>query len=281
VVLTNTVRWWPSGPAVRQHKTPASLIFRSGGSQTAGPCESSCPATSDPVDDPECDDDDANDGEDKHDGAVHDGPPEDQVRWHRVREVSDGATTEYAPWRGLCFLAERHSRQVPATRSPAGAGPSFLQHRTAHDAGGLARGMSLSERFEQAKTTGRAGCHARILRAGEGNRTPVPSLGSSCSTIELHPRIPADRAVWSDEGTRPVIGAATRNGAQTTRVRPTVASAGRCPPELGRRARSPRCLRWLIPGRRYHAGQGVALTTPGPKPRRTRCMRRRSRPLGS
>ena len=27
-----------------------------------------------------------------------------------------------------------------------------------------------------------------VLGAGEGNRTPVPSLGSSCSTIELHPR---------------------------------------------------------------------------------------------
>ena len=27
-----------------------------------------------------------------------------------------------------------------------------------------------------------------VLGAGEGNRTPIPSLGSSCSTIELHPR---------------------------------------------------------------------------------------------
>ena len=27
------------------------------------------------------------------------------------------------------------------------------------------------------------------LRAGEGNRTPVPSLGSSCSTTELHPQV--------------------------------------------------------------------------------------------
>src|SRR5690606_5719676 len=36
-------------------------------------------------------------------------------------------------------------------------------------------------------------------RAGEGNRTLAPSLGSSCSTIELHPqmlRFPWSETLW-------------------------------------------------------------------------------------
>ena len=34
--------------------------------------------------------------------------------------------------------------------------------------------------------------HARKAGAGEGNRTLVVSLGSCCSTIELHPRTMSD-----------------------------------------------------------------------------------------
>ena len=36
---------------------------------------------------------------------------------------------------------------------------------------------------------------APLRGAGEGNRTPVASLGSSCSTIELHPRTRVDASV--------------------------------------------------------------------------------------
>ncbi len=55
-----------------------------------------------------------------------------------------------------------------------------------------------------------------VVGAGEGNRTPVPSLGSSCSTIELHPR---ERR----NGTRSTASPATRRQRLTAvrELRPT------------------------------------------------------------
>jgi hypothetical protein len=60
----------------------------------------------------------------------------------------------------------------------------------------------------------RAGSQARrryplmntVIGAGEGNRTPVRSLGSSCSAIELHPRSPDHRR--SAAGRKSVAGRA-------------------------------------------------------------------------
>jgi hypothetical protein len=88
-------------------------------------------------------------------------------------------------------------------------------------------------------------------RAGEGNRTPIASLGSSCSAIELHPRgspmiagLPQTRqsdgvSGGTDRGRRWVI---RRNGA-TTSVADVVGSRGspagsqRTPVGGGRRGR--------------------------------------------
>ena len=41
-------------------------------------------------------------------------------------------------------------------------------------------------------------CKTLILQAGagDGNRTHVSSLGSSCSTIELHPQVPELLPFW-------------------------------------------------------------------------------------
>ncbi len=38
------------------------------------------------------------------------------------------------------------------------------------------------------------------MGAGEGNRTLAPSLGSSCSTIELHPHVAADSTKANGSG---------------------------------------------------------------------------------
>ena len=57
---------------------------------------------------------------------------------------------------------------------------NFFGKHAAQDFGGLLRDPGATHRRDQA--FGMAG-------AGEGNRTLVFSLGSCCSTIELHPHI--------------------------------------------------------------------------------------------
>src|SRR5690606_12534159 len=100
---------------------------------------------------------------------------------------------------------------------------SLAERRTRRSAGAEPIRLNLSGRTYRGRTPqGRQeGVHASEAGgAGEGNRTLVVSLGSFCSTIELHPR----PAPISPRARRCARGVCARSGGAT--LRPHVAPAG-------------------------------------------------------
>src|SRR5690606_31553764 len=76
---------------------------------------------------------------------------------------------------------DREVTHQPDIRQVAPAGSGAGGDSRLRTGSGLARRLSLPKENPPGREPGGS-------RAGDGNRTRVPSLGSSCSTIELHPQ---------------------------------------------------------------------------------------------